>query len=87
MEEKKHGLQMQGRERLMVSGVEDVDSFDDDKVMAYTVDGIMTVRGAELRINRLNVENGEMEVEGIIDGITYEDGHKSGGGFFSKIFK
>ena len=87
MEEKKHGLQMQGRERLAVTGVEDVDSFDDDKVIAYTAEGIMTVRGAELRINRLNVENGELEIEGIIDAITYEDGHKTNGGFFSKIFK
>ncbi len=88
MDEKKHRLEMTGREKLSVSGVEDVDSFDDDRVVAYTTEGVMTVKGAELRINRLNVEDGELEVEGIIDSITYEDGHKtSGGGLFSKIFK
>lgn len=88
MEEKKHSLEMLGREKLTVSGVEDVDSFDDDRVVAYTTEGIMTVRGAELRINRLNVEVGELEIEGIVDSITYEDGHKtSGGGLLGKIFR
>lgn len=87
MDEKKYKLEMQGREHLEVWGVEDVDSFDDDKIIAYTVEGIMTVRGAELKINRLNVEDGELEVEGIIDSVSYEEGQKSSGGLFGKIFK
>ena len=87
MEEKQHRIEMSGRERLTVTGVEDVDSFDDDRVIAYTVEGIMTVKGADMHINRLNIENGELEIEGSIDSITYEDGHKNDGGFFSKIFK
>lgn len=91
MEEKRnieHKITMLGREKLTVSGVEDVDSFDDDKIVAYTVEGVMTVKGAEFRINRLNVEDGELEVEGDIDCIEYADGHKSDkGSFFSKIFK
>ncbi len=91
MDEKRnsdHKLTMLGREKLTVTGVEDVDSFDDDKVVAYTCDGVMTVKGADFRINRLNVEDGELEVEGDIDSIEYADGHKSDkGSFFSKIFK
>ncbi len=91
MDEKRNGehrLTMLGREKLTVTGVEDVDSFDDDKVVAYTVDGVMTVKGADFRINRLNVEDGELEIEGDIDSIEYADGHKSDkGSFFSKIFK
>ncbi len=91
MEEKRnieHKITMLGREKLTVSGVEDVDSFDDDKIVAYTVEGVMTVKGADFRINRLNVEDGELEVEGDIDSIEYADGHKADkGGFFSKIFK
>lgn len=91
MDEKRnseHKLTMLGREKLTVAGVEDVDSFDDDKVVAYTCEGVMTVKGADFRINRLNVEDGELEIEGDIDSIEYADGHKGDkGSFFSKIFK
>ncbi len=91
MEEKRnveHKITMLGREKLTVLGVEDVDSFDEDKIVAYTVEGVMTVKGADFRINRLNVENGELEIEGDIDSIEYANGHKSDkGSFFSKIFK
>ena len=87
-EEMSHKLVMTGREKLVVSGVEDVDSFDDDKVIAYTTEGVMTAKGAEFRINRLNVENGELEIQGEIDSIEYADGHKSDkGGFLGKIFR
>lgn len=86
--ENEHMLTMSGRSRLCVTGVEDVDSFDDDSVTAYTSEGVMTVRGADFKINRLNVDSGELELEGEIDSIEYTDGHgKDSGGFFSKLFK
>ena len=89
MEEKsKHGLAMKGREFLSASGIEDVESFDDDKIVTYTTEGQMTVKGAQLRITRLSVDDGELEIEGIIDAIEYQDTHRSeGGGFWGKIFK
>ena len=83
-----HKLTMVGRNKMTVTGVEDVDSFDDDKIVAYTTEGVMTVKGADFRINRLSVEDGVLEIEGEIDSIEYADGHKSDkGGFFSKIFR
>lgn len=83
-----HKIIMTNREKMTVSGVEDVDSFDDDSIILYTAEGIMTVKGANLRINRLNVEDGELEVEGEIDSITYSDDHrKEKTGLLSKIFK
>ena len=86
--EKIHKLIMTGRDRLVVSGVEDVESFDEDTIVAYTTDGTMTVKGADFKINRLNVDIGELEIEGEIDIIQYDNRHKSDkGSFFSKIFK
>ena len=86
--ESKHSVIMKGREVLSASGIEDVDSFDDDRIIAYPTEGQMTVKGAELKINRLSVEDGELEIQGIIDSIEYQDSHKSSGGsFFGKIFK
>ena len=76
------------REKMTVTGVEDVDSFDDDSIILYTVEGVMTVRGADLRINKLSVEDGELEVEGEIDNISYSSDHrKEKTGLLSKIFK
>jgi len=87
-EELVHNVIMSGRNKMTVSGVEDVDNFDDDRVVAYTTEGIMTVKGGGLKINRLNVESGDLEIEGDIDCIEYAEGHKSDkGGFFGKIFR
>ena len=87
-EEKQHKVILTNREKLLVNGVEDVESFDEDKIILYTVEGIMTVKGAEFRISRLNVEDGELEAEGEIDTIEYTAGHKKEKiGLFGKIFK
>ena len=83
-----HNVTLEERRNMTVSGVEDVDSFDEDKIVAYTTEGVMTVKGAGMRINRLNVEKGEMEIDGEIDSVEYAEGHKSEkGSFFGKIFR
>ncbi len=87
-ESSRHSVVIKGRDFLSATGVEDVESFDDDRIIAYTTEGQMTIKGAELKINRLSVEDGELQLEGIIDSVEYQDSHKaSGGGIFSKIFK
>ena len=91
MEEKRnaeiiHKLTVTDREKLFITGIEE--SLDDDIMVVYTTDGVMTVKGAGFKISRLNVEDGELEAEGDIDSISYADGHKNDrGGFFGKIFK
>ena len=85
---KKHFLNLKGRNAMSAGGILDVESFDDDKIVAYTTEGQMMVKGAELKINRLTVEDGELEIEGIIDSVEYSDSHQtSSGGIWSKIFK
>ncbi len=86
--ELQHKVIMTDRCSLLVSGVEDIESFDEDQIIAYTVVGTMTVKGINFRINRLNVDSGELDIEGEIDSISYSDGHKNDkGGFWGKIFK
>ncbi len=86
-EQSRHTIILKGRENLCAAGVEDVESFDDDKIVAYTTDGQMTIKGAQLKINKLSVDEGQLEIEGIIDSIEYQDTHQSGGGIWGKIFK
>ena len=77
------------KNKASISGVEDVESFDEETVIVYTTMGTLTLKGSEFRINKLNVECGELVVEGEIDGLEYSDrnAHEKSGGFFSKLFK
>ncbi len=79
---------MENRKKLSVSGVLDVESFDEDSVFLYTEAGMLNIKGEELHINKLSVESGDVTVEGRISSLVYtEEEGKGRGGFLSKIFK
>ena len=82
-----HNLVLEDRRMLTVSGVSDVDSFDEETVIVFTDLGELTVRGKNLHINRLSVETGELTVEGNIAALIYSDETPKNGGFFSKVFR
>lgn len=82
-----HNLVLEDRRMLTVSGVSDVDSFDEETVVVFTDLGELTVRGTNLHINRLSVEVGELTVEGNIAALIYSDEAPKSGGFFSKVFR
>ena len=80
-----HDLSLNERKKLSVSGVEDVDAFDEDCVTLSTVAGQLTVRGSGLRLNRLNLEGGELLVEGRIDALEYAENGGRSRGFFGRL--
>ena len=81
-----HLLSLENRRQLTASGVLDVDSFDERAVVILTNMGVLTVEGEDLHINRLNVENGDITVEGAIDRLQYAD-LKEKGGVFKGLFR
>ena len=83
-------LILENRKKLSVSGVNDVLSFDDQVVMIETELGLLTVKGENLRINKLSIDTSEVIVEGEISFLSYSDKElekQKSGGFMSKIFK
>ena len=90
-EEKKsmgaHNLILEERGSLTVTGVEDIDSFDDQTVVIYTGLGELTVRGNQLHIERIDLQAGELELQGQVDALTYADQPPVRGGFFARIFR
>ncbi len=82
-----HNLVLEDRKMLTVSGVSDVDSFDEQTVIIFTDMGELTVRGTNLHINRLSVEVGELTVEGNIAALIYSDESPKSSGFFSRVFR
>lgn len=80
---------LENREKLSISGVLDVLSFDDQIIIVETELGLLTIKGEDLRINKLSIDTSETIVNGNIMQIAYSENtmDKKGEGIFSKIFK
>ena len=81
-----HRLELSGRERLTVSGVEDVERFDETGIVMSTTAGTLVVTGEDLHIGKLSLDGGELHVDGRVDSISYEEGGREQGGFFRRLF-
>ena len=81
-----HRLELVGRERLTVSGVEDVERFDENGIVMSTSAGVLVVTGEDLHIDKLSLDGGELHVDGRIDSVAYEEGGREQGGFFRRLF-
>ena len=82
-------LILENRGKLSISGVLDVLSFDDQVVMVETELGLLTVKGENLRINKLSIDTSEVIVEGDISYLAYSNKETENGksSLMSKIFK
>ena len=80
-----HRLELLGREHLSVSGVEDVERFDENCIVMATCVGTLIVTGEELHIGKLSLDGGELHVDGHIDAVHYEDHAVQRGGFLSRL--
>ena len=82
-----HRLTLDGRDKLTVSGVEDVERFDETEIVMNTVEGTLIVTGENLHIGKLSLDGGELHVDGRVDALSYEDGGGTrGGGLLSRLF-
>lgn len=83
-----HNVIMEGRKNLTISGVTDVDSFDERCIVLYTQMGELVIRGRELHINSMSVETGDMTIDGDIWALNYGDKDKKGSPtFLGKLFR
>ena len=82
-----HRLELVGRESLVVTGVEEVERFDEEEIVMRTTAGTLVVGGATLHIGKLNLEGGELHVDGSIHTLLYEDNAPNRqGGLLRRIF-
>ena len=82
-----HHVILEGRASLSVSGVEEVESFDENAIVMRTAQGTLGVRGEELHIEKLSRDGGDLRVEGMVDSLTYEDDGGVRGGFLARLFR
>ena len=68
---KAHKIILNNRKTGSFTGVLDVISFDISEILLETEQGMLNVKGKDLHVNRLNLEKGEVDIEGNIDAFTY----------------
>ncbi|MCL2884220.1 MAG: sporulation protein YabP [Oscillospiraceae bacterium] len=82
-----HQVILQDRRTLSVSGVADVDSFDEETVVLLTSMGELTVKGSQLHVQKLNVETGDAVIEGAFDSLEYSEvQQRSRGSLWGRLF-
>ncbi|MBQ9458781.1 MAG: YabP/YqfC family sporulation protein [Oscillospiraceae bacterium] len=81
-----HRVTLEGRDRLTVSGVEDVDRFDENEIVMNTAEGTLVVTGENLHIDKLSLDGGELHVDGRVETLCYEDAGPGRGGLLSRLF-
>lgn len=78
---------IEGRKKLIVTGVQEVSRFDEDEIILETVRGTLSVRGSDFRMERFSLDTGEVHAAGFITGLEYESDEPSSGGFLSHFFR
>lgn len=76
---------MEERSRLTVTGVEEVLSFDTERIVMRTVLGELTVIGSGLHVGKLSLDTGELSVEGSVSDLSFAE-QAAAGGFWSRLF-
>ena len=80
------GVTIENRERISVTGIVRIDSFDESEVCARVENSLVSIFGQGLHISRLDLDNGVLIVDGFISGVEYSD-QENKGGFLGRLFK
>lgn len=81
-----HKLTLDARNRLSVTGVLEVESFDEGMIALATTRGPLVIHGQGLHLQQLSLDGGEVRVDGTVDSIAYEEDAPAGG-FFARLFR
>lgn len=89
VDDKKNSLNLENRKKLTLSGVLEVVSFNDEKILLNTQLGSLTIKGTELKMNKLDVQNGDVIIVGNINSLTYSQSQqkKDTESIIKKLFK
>ena len=84
--EQPHRLTLDSRSRLSITGVLEVESFDDTEILLTSTRGPMSIRGQGLHLQQLSIDGGQVAVDGTVDAMSYEEAQRKGG-LFSRLLR
>lgn len=82
---RQHSVNMEGRAKLSITGVDDVSGFDENLVVLSTALGDLTIRGQQLHIDRIDLDAGQLDLRGSIQELSYDEPARSGS-LWSRLF-
>ena len=87
--DKGHRLVMENREKIALTGVQKVRSFDPKEIVLETELGILSIKGEQLGIKLLNLEEGLVDLQGNVGALIYHRNTSGGSrqGFLNRIFR
>lgn len=85
----KHNISLKERKLMDISGIINVEKFNDTEVVLETSMGMLTIKGENMHMKKLNLDNGELTIDGTIKSYQYSelDVKQKGKGFLSKLLK
>ena len=81
-----HHVVLEEREQLVISGVEEVESFDESAIYLTTAQGGLEIQGEGLHIEKLSLEGGDLKVEGRVNALIYDTDGRERGGWLGRLF-
>ena len=84
-EQMPHRLTLSERSQLTVTGVTEVISFEDTAIVLQTCMGLLQVQGSGLQLKNLSLEGGQVEVDGTVSSLVYEEARHTGS-WVSRLF-
>ncbi len=86
-----HRLTLSNREDMEVTGVTNVETFDEEEIIMETEQGLLAIRGTELNVKHLNLDQGEVKITGYFIELIYSEQKEPGGargkGLLERLFK
>ena len=81
-----HHVVLEEREQLVISGVEEVESFDESAIYLTTAQGGLEIQGEGLHIEKLSLDGGDLKVEGRVNALIYDTDGRERGGWLGRLF-
>ena len=82
-----HNIIMENRSKVSISGVENAESYNESEVILHTSKGVLIIKGEAMNLSKLNLDSGEITVNGRITVLEYVEPKHSGGSLLSRLFK
>ena len=83
---KPHGIILEARAKMTVTGVEEVESFDENEIVMLTVQGSLRVQGSDLHVDKLDLVSGELSITGLVTALDYAE-VAPGGSLWTRLFR